>query len=373
MATTLQFRVPEWASIEDVAQWNCDADNEVEFRVKRESGFKLFTTGAVISAVNRIRSKASRITIRTEFAFPVNIRTVSVDEWPSLFLTLGGVALLHAADRVIDSTGTDLSLIAFDVAWRQLILKNRGVIGNGKNQNLVCREFDSPIPEAVRSDETNKIPSRKQFESVLAKLGRELGAGKRDSFFSSLSEAQASGFLFEAFRNTIEHAQPDQEGIWGISIEKLLLEARDEVVQRKQIPDILKEFVERRFQKRRGFWISVTVADYGLGIQNTLPPLPDEAEWPRLLRAFKRGTSRKPKSGSPNRGQGLPNIIDEARRLRACIFVSSTGLAALYDTTLEHSEWSEIAIPPGLPGTSISIFWPVSRVSPDQQPLPLEV
>jgi hypothetical protein len=369
MATKLQFRIPEWASIADVAQWDCEPGDEVEFRVKRESGFKLFTTGAAISAVHRIRSKASSITIRSEFSFPTDIRTAAVNQWPSLFLTLGGIALLHAANRVIDAAGTDLSSVAFDVAWRQLILKAGGIIGDGKSQNLVCREFDSPIPEAVRSTEINKIPSRKEFELVLAKLGGELGAGKR--FFGSITEAGISGFLFEAFRNTIEHAQPDQEGIWGISIEKLLLQANDEVVQRGQIPDILKEFVDRRFQKRSGFWICVTVADYGLGIQNTLPPLQDEAEWRRLLRAFERGTSRKPKSGSPNRGQGLPNIIDEARRLSACIFVNSTGLAALYDASVAQSAWLQIAVPSGLRGTSISIFWPVTGGSPDQQTLTL--
>jgi anti-sigma regulatory factor (Ser/Thr protein kinase) len=369
MATKLQIRIPAWASIEDVAQWNCEANDEVEFQVKRESGFKLFTTGAAISALQRIRSKASSITIHTKFAFPANIRTVSVNEWPSFFRTLVGVALLYAANRVIDVTGTDLSSVAFDVAWRQLILKTGGVIGDGQSQNLVCREFDSPIPEAVRASETNKIPSRKQFESVVAKLGGELVAGK--SFFSSIAEAEVSGFLFETFRNAIEHAQPNQEGIWGISIEKLALQTRDEVVRREQIPDILREFVERRFEKRGGLWICVTVADYGLGIQNTLPPLHDEAEWPQLLRAFERGTSRKPKSGSPNRGQGLPNVIDEARRLRACIFVNSTGLAALFDTTVVHSEWSQIAIPSGLRGTSISVFWPVTSLSPDQLTLGL--
>jgi hypothetical protein len=369
MATKLQFRIPEWASVEDVAHWNCEAGDEVEFRVKRESGFNLFTTGAAISALHRVRSKASSITIRSEFSFPANIRTVSVNEWPSLFLTLGGIALLHAANRVIDAAGADLSSVAFDVAWRQLILKAGGIIGDGKSQSLVCREFDSPIPEAVRSSETNKIPSRKEFESVLAKLGGELGAGKK--FFGSITEAGVSGFLFEAFRNAIEHAQPDQEGIWGVSIEKLLLQVNDEIVQRKQIPDILRDFVGRRFLKRSGFWICVTVADYGLGIQTTLPPLQDEAEWPRLLRAFERGTSRKPKSGSPNRGQGLPNIIDEARRLNACIFVNSTGLAALYDASVPHSAWSQIPIPSGLRGTSISIFWPVTSESPDQQTLTL--
>ena len=154
-------------------------------------------------------------------------------------------------------------------------------------------------------------------------------------------------------------------------IEKLLLQANDEVAQRKQIPEITRKFIERPFQKRSGFWIRVTVADYGLGIQNTLPPLQEETDWSRLRKAFERGTSRKPKSGSPNRGQGLPNIIDEARRLSACIFVNSTGLAALYDASLPQSAWSQVAIPSGLRGTSMSIFWPVTSESPDQQTLTL--
>jgi hypothetical protein len=169
----------------------------------------------------------------------------------------------------------------------------------------------------------------------------------------------------------IDHATPESEGIWGVSIEKLVIHGAEDLTRRRQIPEFARKFVERRFRRRGGLWISVTVADYGLGIQHTLPPLQDETEWLRFLRAFERGTSRKPKSGSPNRGQGLPNILDAARRLAACIFVNSSGLAAFYDASEPTSKWQQIGIPSGLRGTSVSVFWPVTDESPDQGTLTL--
>lgn len=364
-----EFRIPNWTSFDDVTIWECDQGDEVEFRVKRDSGFQLFAGGLAIGAVQRLRSKASKITVKAEFSFPTQLLDVTIRDWPSFFLTLPGIAVLHSADYVTDSSGADLSAKAFDLTWRAFLLKSAGIIGDGKSQNLICREFDSPIPEAVRSSENNKIPSRKEFESVLSNLGRELGAGSR--FFGSVTEAGVAGFLFEAFRNAIEHAQPDNEGIWGVSIEKMLLQANDGLQKRKQIPDILTEFIRRHPAKRDTLWICVSVADFGLGIHATLPRLENEGEWPRLLRAFERGVSRKPKSGSPNRGQGLPNILDDAKRLGACVFVNSTGLAGFYDAVDRKPTWTEIKIPSGIRGTSISIFWPVTDGNPDQGKLTL--
>jgi hypothetical protein len=370
MSNKLEFRIPNWASIEDVATWDCQSGDDLEFRIKRESAFELFATGAAISAVSRLRSKASNISIRCEFAFPSGaIDQLTTERWPNFFLTLGGVALLHAANRVVDAAGADLSTTAFDALWRQILLKSGGIIGDGKSQNLVSREFDSPIPEAVRSSESSRLPSRREFELVLGKLGSGLGAGKR--FFGSVTEAAISGFLFEAFRNSIEHAIPESEGIWGVFVEKLLLNTGEDVSRRRQIPQFARSFVERQSRQGSVLWICATVADYGHGIQNTLPPTADESGWVRLLRAFERGTSRKPRSGSPNRGQGLPNILDAATRLGACILVNSTGLAAFNECSPKGSAWYQIAIPAGLRGTSISVFWPVGDESPDQERLKL--
>ena len=370
MAKTLQFRIQEWASSEDVARWDCQPGDEVEFQITRESGFRLLTTGIAISAVRRVRSKASAVIIRCEFPFPRGeIHTMSMKEWPDFFLTLIGVALLEAADTVVDANSRDLSANAFDCMWRQILLKTGGIVGDGKSQNLISREFDSPIPELVRSSETNKLPSRREFESALGNIGEGLGAGKR--FFGSLTEAAISGFLFEAFRNSIEHAIPEYQGIWGVSVEKLVLQSFDNLSQRNQIPAFLRSFIEPRFQRRNSLWLCATVADYGQGIQNTLLPSGDESEWSRLMRAFERGTSRKPRSGSPNRGQGLANILDAAARLQACIFVNSAGQAAFNETKEGQSVWSRIEIPTGLQGTAISVFWPVSNENPDQEVLNL--
>lgn len=370
MANKIHIRIPDWASIDDACLWDCQTGDEVEFRIKRESGVKLFASGAVIAAIHRIRAKASVVTIRCEFAFPTDaIRSWSMHQWPGFFLSLAGVALLNSASYVLDSSGADLSSTVFDAMWQQILTRTGGIVGDGKNQALVSREFDSPIPEAVRSSETNSLPSRREFEQVLGKLGQGLGAGK--TFFGSSTEAAISSFLFEAFRNSIEHAIPDSEGIWGVLIEKVMLQSTDDIARRGQIPEFVRDFVAKRFRKKGSFWICVTVADFGSGIQNTLPPLNGESDWTRFMRAFERGVSRKPTSGSPNRGQGLANTIDAAARLGGCIFVNSAGIAALNEADRSKPAWSQIAISPGLCGTSVSVFWPVSAENPDQETLNL--
>lgn len=370
MANKIHIRIPDWTSIEDACQWDCQSGDQVEFRIKRESGVKLFATGAVIAAIHRLRAKASDITVRCDFAFPTDaIHTWSMHQWPGFFLTLAGVALLNSASHVFNSSGADFSSTAFDAMWRQILMRTGGIVGDGKNQALVSREFDSPIPEAVRSSETNSLPSRREFELVLGQLGQGLGAGKK--FFGSSTEVVISSFLFETFRNSIEHAIPDSEGIWGVLIEKVMLQATEDISRRGQIPEFIRDFVTRRSRKKEAFWICVTVADFGAGIQNTLPPLHGESDWARFIRAFERGVSRKPTSGSPNRGQGLANTIDAAARLGACILVNSAGLAALNEADRSKPTWTQIASSPGLRGTSVSVFWPVSGESPDQETLNL--
>ncbi len=370
MAKKIQIKVPDWTSIEDACGWDCQAGDTVEFRIKRDSGVKLLATGAVIAAIHRLRAKALDITIYCDFLFPNEaIHAGSMHQWPSFFLTLAGVALLHSATNVLDSGGRDFSSTAFDAMWRKILSRSGGVVGDGKNQALVSREFDSPIPEAVRSSETNSLPSRREFEQVLGRLGKGLGAGER--FFGSSTEAEISSFLFETFRNSIEHAIPDRDGIWGVLIEKVILQSAVDISRRGQIPEFVRDFIARRTHTNEEIWICVTVADFGSGIQHTLPPNHGEADWGRIMRAFERGVSRKPNSGSPNRGQGLANTIDAAARLGACIFVNSAGTAALNEAHRSKPVWRQIQIPPGLSGTSVSILWPVSGENPDQGTLNL--
>lgn len=117
MSNKLQFGIPEWASIDDVAKWDCQSGDHVEFRLKRDSSFKLFTTGAAISAIQRVRSKASDITIRCEFSLPgTDVHELAMQQWPDCFLTLGGVALLNAADHMFTEMVEDQgpSKVRFD-------------------------------------------------------------------------------------------------------------------------------------------------------------------------------------------------------------------------------------------------------------------
>lgn len=369
----------KWTKRADILLWGCGQGEQVSIRLFRDASFELYAEATFIAVLQALRMRAGSIQVYLNFDINAALEAPGIDSrWPDFLNGLAGAALVQSADRIIAPSGEDITHRLLDIAWGERIVKRDGVIGDGKKQSIVCRNPGTPVPRCLRDGIKVTIPTRLKFERLLRKLGKELGAGTMFSanrFLDTFTEDELSGFLFEAFRNAIEH-RPENclPGVWGVTIEKLVFSSDSEIKSRGQVPQILQSYLECSWKGRRRstgmFMLCVTVCDYGPGIQNTLPPLEGESDWDRLLRAFRRGVSRKAKSGSPDWGQGLPNILDTAKALKALLFVRSAGEAAVADGGSSDPKWTKLSGPgvtaTHVAGTSLSVTWVLSNENPDQ-------
>lgn len=374
-----EIEIKKWTTLADILSWDCGEGDQVSIRVFRDASFELFAEGALIAALQALRAKAASIKVSLNYDMAKVLASPSDDSlWPDVLNGLGGAALVHSADQITDPSGEDLTERIKEISWIERIVKHDGVIGDGKKQSIICRNPGTPVPRCLREGAEVTIPTRLKFERLLRKLGVGLGAANirtENRFLDSATEDELSGFLFEAFRNAIEH-RPDKcpPGVWGVTIEKLAVGNESEIESRAQIPKILHSHLKTAWSEGRRsksmFVLCVTVCDYGPGIQNTLPPLEGESQKNRLLRAFRRGVSRKPKSGSPDWGQGLPNILDTAKALKALLFVRSAGEVALADGGSTDPSWTSLSGPgmsaDHIAGTSLTVTWAVTNENPDQ-------
>lgn len=369
----------QWTSLEDILAWNL-VSSETRLTVRRDASFKLFGEGAFVAALHAIRVRSSHILVHFPFDLTEAIATPQETTlWPDILSSLAGVALLQIADAITDRAGREITAELVKAIWEERVIPGSGVIGDGKKKSIICRFPGNSVPKCLRQSNSIRVPQRLQFEDLLRKLGGELGATgalSKAVFLDSRTEDELSGFLFEAFRNVLEHNGDVPDGVWGITIEKIIITNREDIRSRAQIPSLAYDYLERELGtgvgRRGGFLLNVTISDFGRGIQNTLPLIPghDESGWQRLLRAFEKGVSRKPKSGSPDWGQGLPNILETIRHLRALLFVRSADEAALSDGSAGAREWvrvtDRVLASDSVPGTSLSALWVVRDETPDQ-------
>lgn len=334
----------------------------------------------MLAAIQAIRNNAESLIIRLTFDPNTFIQADATESrYPDPFYSIAILGLVLVADQVFDSAGTEIKAPLSKTLWEDIILSNDGLIGDGKKQSIVCRFPGTSVPRCLRESSEIRIPSRIQFDTLLRSIFIAMGATMSNAsqrrLLDSVAERELSSILFEAFRNAIEHNDESITlGIWGIIIEKVIITPNDIISLRKQIPHILQDYVDREIaredQKRSHALISVTIADYGPGIQNTLPQEGNETNVARLIRAFDRGVSRKPKSGSPDWGQGLPNIVESAKALNALLFVRSDQESLLLDGGTVQPTWirtsASYATNKQIAGTSLTATWIVRQKNPDQ-------
>lgn len=376
----------QWTGIEEIIGWDYMETDEVKVTVKRDASFKLMAEGTFVAAVQAIKIRSRNLSIHFLFDLADAIASPSDDSlWPDILNGLGGIALIQIADKITDSSNRDITSDLVTAIWENRVIPAGGMIGDGKKRSIVCRFPGNPVPRCLRQSSEVKVPQRLQFEDLLRKLGKELGAtGMKStgSFLDSMTEDELSGFLFESFRNVIEHNVDVPLGVWGVTVEKVVITEREDIRSRGQISPLVYGYLDReiatRSGKQRGFLLSVTISDYGPGIQHTLPTPPDadESGWDRMMRAFEKGVSRKPKSGSPDWGQGLPNILDTIRQLKAILFVRSAEEAALLDGGAAKPEWIRVTekgvASAAVAGTSLSAMWIIRDDNPDQSTFDFE-
>jgi len=369
-----EIKIEKWTRAEDILGWAYGSTEDIVIIITQNSSFELLAEGIFIAALHSLKNRPGALSARLKFDTTALLKSPSTENWPEFLSSLAGVALVQCAQQIIDANDTNVTNKLIDALWEDYVLPNAGVIGYGKKQSIVCRFPGTPIPKCLRQRSPNNTPSRLQFTQLLRKLGKDIGSGTRH-YLASTTEGELTSFLFEAFRNVLEHNTTTTPGIWGIVVEKVLLANSDEIDSRKQIPKLLQNHLQRAAKKlgadRNTLVLSVTVADYGPGIQHTLPRISEtESSWDCLMRAFERGISRKPKSGSPEWGQGLPNILNTISHLKAVLFLRTAEIAAIADGTTGTPSWERVTekkfCSNEIAGTSLTVTWVLGRENPDQ-------
>jgi hypothetical protein len=366
----------KWTAVSEIAHWLDDDTHSIEFTITKSSSFCFLAEQFALSAIVHLRRLGCALSVRRGATYGSEESELT-NELP-IFRTLFGIQLAYAANSIRDASGKDVTTVTRKLLWER-ILQNEGCIADGVTAVLVSREPDQPVPQCLLDAHTTSLPSQARFREVLDKLSGLMGL--KDVFqigglFEAISsEAEISRILFEAFRNSYEHARESRDfqphvAIWGVCVEKFIFNSSNDVLSRRHLPDVAKKYlgaIWRRTKSKNLRALAVTAMDCGPGIQNTLPTTVQKDPWLRLNRAFEPGVSRKPQSSGLNRGEGLPNITDACTQLRALLVVRSSGLCGLrnfYRNPTIHQSSTLLnrwyAQGGTAQGTAITVLWPIT-------------
>lgn len=364
----------------DIAGWSDHGEDAIEFVITPGSRFLLLAEGLAIGKLVDLRAGGARISVKLTFAV-----SSAESPWDSIrradcLSGAFGLGLLLSAESVTDATQTPVKDALVAGFWNY-VTSHRGIIGDGKRVTIIAREPNAPLAECLIEKGPLDFPGPGTFVTLLETIARSLGAGQEFEF--SETETTVSTFLYEAARNSWEHGRESDQGVVkgarGILVEKIAIMNDADLTARRDIPQFVQEYLQRVRNVRgraKMFAVAFTVADYGRGIHQTLPAADGEDAWQRLLRAFERGESRKPRGNDLNWGQGLPNIVDVCRRpLAAFLFVRSAELVGFADFSLERERSCLLSpltsVPANGRGTSLSVLWVLAEpgATHDQQTL----
>lgn len=378
------IRIQSFNTFEDIAKWKASKGDKVTFLVPKEARFVTLAEGIAIGRLHDLRTHDCEVTVKLTFPIQSGLSTDEV--WKVLvsipFLNGPfGLDLLLSATEVVDNVGTSVRDYLLSGFWSEII-RREGLIGDGKRLCVISREPSVPLPACLMERGQLDFPSPSKFTRLLESVATLLGGGQGLAF--STAEQGLSTFLYETARNSWEHGRETidgtvEKGARGIVVEKLMVQNAKDLASRRDVPEFLRNYLERVHEargKKAMFVIAVTVADYGRGIHKTLPSKADEDDWHRLLRAFQKGQSRKPKASDLNWGEGLPNIVDVCRPpLKGFLFVRSAELSGYADFSLPSKEIDLLnpmeTLVSDSCGSSISVVWALaeSGQTHDQQML----
>lgn len=370
-------------SLEDIHAWK-PRDNGIVFQITRESGFSLFAEGVAIGKVHELSNSGVDLRVRTTFAVSSDTPFKPAEQIPRLGLlaTAFGLALISKATSVRDANDREVRDTLLGTLWG-LVQNSGGILASGAKQYLLFRDPDYSIPHCLRESERNNFPLLGKFRSLLARLGTEIT--HRKGLGASRAESQLLTFLYEAALNSHEHARgfngAPLNGIRGLIVQKSLYPRWSGLDDRPQMPDLVRAYIRRVWHDTEGdlMFTAYTIADLGPGIHRTLPSGANESDWQRLNRALRAGESRKARGSGLSVGQGFTKILTAAKELKAFVFLRSAEMSGFKDfstgTERVDSPLAQYAESMhGDVGSSITLLWPLSQISPDQQTLfPVEL
>jgi hypothetical protein len=362
-------------SLDDIKDWS--SAGNIDFRITRKSELALFSEGLAIARLHELARAGITISVELTFAIPMDILGKSDVDLAGLGLlgSLFGLALVSYAKTVMDANGADIRSSLFAGLWR-LVQSFGGVLSSGSKQYIVFRDPDYAIPQCLRETDRNSFPMFSRYRTVVSRLG--VSITNRSGLSASQSENQLLTFLYEATATCHEHARVHgRSGIRGIIVEKLFYNKFEQFSQRVTVPALAHPYVQGVWEENKGdlMFMAITVADFGPGIHNTLPQRHSESPWERLNRALVAGESRKPKASSLSVGQGFTKILGAARDLKAFLLVRSAefvGYRNFFHDGLGDADvvpLRQVDTGQGSIGSSVTLLWPIPRISPDQQEL----
>lgn len=385
------IKIPKSCSLEMVdCDWTPELGAVVRFEITQESGFQLFAEGAAIGKIRDIQLAGNPIYISLPSSFKLPTDEAPLEgSLPPILFSIFGLELLHVSQGVVTDSATndpeawrlrnELGSYVWDIAK-----SGKGVMRSGKAVYLVSRH-GSEIPAALRDQPSPTVFPK--FDSFRKNIAPHI-AGLRDVEAGiGASEAGLVEWLFHVSENAFEHASfttTEQgrhaiDGYRGIILQKIILNRIEELDLRSDIPQIAKNYIQQRINDgdaaRQLVFITMTVADIGVGVQGTIPNEEDDQSSIELLRlAFQNGVTSKPLNKAEKAGYGLGDMAEAARQLRALLFIVTGNLVAYYDFTDEPEKRlpsqdlsvNELGLISKNTGTSMSIIWTYNPERSDQ-------
>ncbi|MBK8612469.1 MAG: hypothetical protein IPN85_03105 [Flavobacteriales bacterium] len=363
---TVRIDINANTSLSDIASWPAADGQVIELHITHESSFSLLAEGTAIAAYQALRENSVEIAVRIPFSSEQQESILGYVRNSQVLYSLFGLNVIYTCDKVVDTSGRDLKELVADFMHKEL--RPRDFLRKGDKTWIASRWPGPIIPGCLAIGGSQTIPDPQMIATVLYRLRFNHKEGFERSW--NLHQRSAISYVYEAFRNLIEHASISQMGFSGILIERVNLEEQADVASYTNHVSRLGEYLKSFAVVEGGFkgaeLTAITVADYGLGIQRTLEAVTGESESMRVKRAFQAGVSSKPKSGAPNYGQGLPEILATTRKLRAFLVVRSRGLLLSYDGVAAQAEAGEFVesqrwtsrVGDAIPGVSLSLIFP---------------
>lgn len=362
------FQITATTSIDNLNKIQIANGVSLRVAVSARSAISPLVEGSFIACIRAMIE--ARMQIQVDLGFPAG-RSIEDRKYAGddrFVATLPGYFLIAAAREVIDSTGEEIRSRLLKCLWEQ-ISDNHGTILRGPRYSVVSREPDSPIPSILGGGQTFPEATT-HFRDVFRRALKQIGGDHKDL---SVQQESVISYLYEVAQNSYEHGRHGldgriRKGLRGITFERIVFAARDEVLRRKEFPaEIVEYFHREREVSKSNLFYACTVSDLGLGIHNTMPRAGEMPPIDLINRAFLTGEGRKKKEGESAEGAGLPYVYACATQLKALLFVKSAELYALKDFSKQGPEGLTKLNLKGIPiGTAVSIVWPHRKGSEDQ-------
>ncbi len=368
-------------SLGDIALWPLDGGELVVFHFTHDSSFGLLTEAAGVAAYQSIRKQTQKIVVKLRYTTDEVKNLEAYISRSKILYSIFGLNLIRTCDEFVDSSGRDIKEIVIGIVREELLRDRDGTILKGEKTWVVSQWPAPPVPRCLTPSGEQRAPEPDDVAALLHQLRFRYERNSRNLGRTwNLNQRPIVSFVYETFRNIIEHAAIAESGCCGILIERVFLtgpqDASRYVAGSVRLRDYLTSFFKTEQQTRSADFTAITVFDYGLGIQRTLPPTPGETERDTVIRAFDKGVSSKPRSGTPYYGQGLTEVARAAVGLGAFVVIRSRGVLISFDARneatvglreqRESASWRR-SVGDRIPGLGLSVIFPNKLIHRAQQ------